>query len=635
MYSSPTRTPGFALNAPHSDSRPLFHTADDRRHRDAYSDRPSFGISNVVDASKAFVSSEHIPQFPYGNRHEYYGSATITIPQIHQFRPHHEDICAFPQRRSIWLRTSHLGVLLSHRPTTTNTLVWTLPEEYTHIKQEDEFEDQKSIWNLEQHPDSYMAGQEYTDSYGFVDDNPVDVKPRVFDRSAACDYSYEHASSLGSLSPQHPGTPCYEAARENIHNQSNESLYYEPYAFAAADTESSQGYDFGTLTGSPIAPPSPIESSIHCEQPPPFQHNRSYTLAAAIAPLSPRSPYPESIARHTAEVSPKREPSPPHMDYLRAPDEQPVPSTSSSLSAPPAPSVPARRPRGRPRKKPLPVCCSRRTARSVNYPYPQFPPLPTPSAPPPFPRGLQDALTSHVPMSLDEVAMPDREDRPGQAIFKLNAAGAPKEPVKKKPIMACLFCRERKIACGPPVPGGPDQRCNQCARRGLVCEYPKESRRGQHKRGPRSVRIQALTEAAADKKPSSPSEAQEVPAAEGDTDSVPSAPAEQDTVSQLPSPTSTLSNALSPTIRARLPYEASGGSFQPSRALAVVFETSEGVGSSGRRSTACDVSDAAADGRPDAAPVEDCGERCQHSSCDVANVIGVSGRWHLDVFDAC
>ncbi|KAI0733335.1 hypothetical protein C8Q72DRAFT_747527, partial [Fomitopsis betulina] len=60
-----------------------------------------------------------------------------------------------------------------------------------------------------------------------------------------------------------------------------------------------------------------------------------------------------------------------------------------------------------------------------------------------------------------------------------------KEPIKKKPIMACLFCRERKIACGPPDPTSPEQRCNQCARRDLLCEYPKESRRGMHKRFPR------------------------------------------------------------------------------------------------------------------------------------------------------
>ncbi|KAI0356790.1 hypothetical protein OH77DRAFT_1360424, partial [Trametes cingulata] len=67
---------------------------------------------------------------------------------------------------------------------------------------------------------------------------------------------------------------------------------------------------------------------------------------------------------------------------------------------------------------------------------------------------------------------------------------------KKKPIMACLFCRERKIACGPPPPGGP-RRCNQCTRRDLVCEYPKESRRGQHKRGARAARIEALASGAA------------------------------------------------------------------------------------------------------------------------------------------
>ena len=51
----------------------------------------------------------------------------------------------------------------------------------------------------------------------------------------------------------------------------------------------------------------------------------------------------------------------------------------------------------------------------------------------------------------------------GQAMFKLTmphleGEGGEREPEKKKPIMACHFCRERKIACGPPAPGGP-QRC--------------------------------------------------------------------------------------------------------------------------------------------------------------------------------
>jgi len=38
----------------------------------------------------------------------------------------------------------------------------------------------------------------------------------------------------------------------------------------------------------------------------------------------------------------------------------------------------------------------------------------------------------------------------------------------------------RKIACAPPVP--PETRCNQCARREITCEYPKESKRGQYRR---------------------------------------------------------------------------------------------------------------------------------------------------------
>ncbi|TFK60871.1 hypothetical protein BDN72DRAFT_883421 [Pluteus cervinus] len=46
---------------------------------------------------------------------------------------------------------------------------------------------------------------------------------------------------------------------------------------------------------------------------------------------------------------------------------------------------------------------------------------------------------------------------------------------EKKPPLACLFCRGRKIACGPPIPGSKDKTCNQCQRRSLKCEYPSES----------------------------------------------------------------------------------------------------------------------------------------------------------------
>ncbi|GLB43984.1 putative GAL4-like Zn(II)2Cys6 (or C6 zinc) binuclear cluster DNA-binding domain [Lyophyllum shimeji] len=47
-----------------------------------------------------------------------------------------------------------------------------------------------------------------------------------------------------------------------------------------------------------------------------------------------------------------------------------------------------------------------------------------------------------------------------------------------KPIMACLFWRGRKIACGPPPPRSGSTMCNQCERRHLKCEYPTKNRRG-------------------------------------------------------------------------------------------------------------------------------------------------------------
>lgn len=33
------------------------------------------------------------------------------------------------------------------------------------------------------------------------------------------------------------------------------------------------------------------------------------------------------------------------------------------------------------------------------------------------------------------------------------------QPLEKKPPLACLFCRGRKIACGSPLPGSPDKTC--------------------------------------------------------------------------------------------------------------------------------------------------------------------------------
>ncbi|KAJ7204553.1 hypothetical protein B0H12DRAFT_1035302, partial [Mycena haematopus] len=57
--------------------------------------------------------------------------------------------------------------------------------------------------------------------------------------------------------------------------------------------------------------------------------------------------------------------------------------------------------------------------------------------------------------------------------------------------LACLFCRDKKIACGSPAPAAKaiDRTCNQCARRRRECVYPIESRRGHHSR------IKSLTQA--------------------------------------------------------------------------------------------------------------------------------------------
>ncbi|KAJ7319245.1 hypothetical protein DFH08DRAFT_819193 [Mycena albidolilacea] len=61
-------------------------------------------------------------------------------------------------------------------------------------------------------------------------------------------------------------------------------------------------------------------------------------------------------------------------------------------------------------------------------------------------------------------------------------------PAPKRPTLACLFCRERKIGCMRPSKDNPDQSCNQCVRRKRVCEYPTECRRGQHVRRRRSTK---------------------------------------------------------------------------------------------------------------------------------------------------
>lgn len=74
---------------------------------------------------------------------------------------------------------------------------------------------------------------------------------------------------------------------------------------------------------------------------------------------------------------------------------------------------------------------------------------------------------------------------PSMAPKPLARSSSTRSPVKRapssdrKPVMACLFCRGRKIACGGPLnPDSENKTCNQCARRNLKCSYPAESHRG-------------------------------------------------------------------------------------------------------------------------------------------------------------
>ncbi|KAF5328957.1 hypothetical protein D9611_013459 [Ephemerocybe angulata] len=70
------------------------------------------------------------------------------------------------------------------------------------------------------------------------------------------------------------------------------------------------------------------------------------------------------------------------------------------------------------------------------------------------------------------VAKPPATPKPPSKALETNLN--PKPAPKK----ACIFCRERKIACGAPPPNAPNQTCNQCFKRKVVCSYPKGPKKG-------------------------------------------------------------------------------------------------------------------------------------------------------------
>lgn len=370
------------------------------------------------------------------------------------------------------------------------------------VKQEIKEEDQSIAWPA----DNVVDGQQTRDDRPECGDH-CDRALVKHEDDDACRVKLE--SPYSGYSPiQYLDAPMQDAPMQDEPMQDDYDVdcgyydqdgYYVPYEYdtpnlvhaysSASSASCDAGYVYAHDEYAGSNPASPITDDELPYYRPLIHNNRSYTLEAAITPVSPPpappplAPAPRPVMGHLPipeDLLPSEMPAVPSQAHAHAHAQQPL-----AQAQPPAhPEQPVRRPRGRPRKHPPLTRASPPPA--VNYPFPQFNAHAEPGAAP-----------SHIAMSLDEVPMPDNEDRPGQAIFKLNTPGAPKEPPKKKPIMACLFCRERKIACGPPVPGSCERRCNQCARRGLVCEYPKESRRGQHKRGPRAQRVKALADAAA------------------------------------------------------------------------------------------------------------------------------------------
>ncbi|KAF9461265.1 hypothetical protein BDZ94DRAFT_1264049 [Collybia nuda] len=150
-------------------------------------------------------------------------------------------------------------------------------------------------------------------------------------------------------------------------------------------------------------------------------------------------------------VIPTQEPEPPLMDHLPSPT-----SSHSSLSPPALPQEPYINQGYSPR---------------TYYPmepstyWPMYPQQQVPGLDPHFRHPAHAFVNTGWPL------------RPPSPRIRLSPLPS-KRVLEKKPPLACLFCRGRKIACGPPEPGTTEKTCNQCQRRSIKCEYPSESRRG-------------------------------------------------------------------------------------------------------------------------------------------------------------
>ncbi|GJE93153.1 Zn(II)2Cys6 transcription factor [Phanerochaete sordida] len=291
----------------------------------------------------------------------------------------------------------------------------------------------------------------------------------------------------------------YDAYADSCYGQ-DANAYSDTYDSSAFVTdvegmEVEQGYLYGQVAPlATIVPPAPNSSFTSSSSfparlalpphPVPFVPTRSYTLEGAITPVESRKPRSPKIESPTTPASP----SAPSASASDATGAASPPATPRSPAAPLALSAPAavkHEPAPEslaPAAAPLPEPQSQAVLMTKFSMKPVFRP-----APPPKP--------SKAPAADPDARAPAGDGAGSAAAAASTPGAAGPAPSKKKPAMACLFCRERKICCGPPAPESEDRRCKQCVKRDQACTFPTECRRGQHKRTPRKATIHALAAA--------------------------------------------------------------------------------------------------------------------------------------------
>ncbi|KAI6023753.1 hypothetical protein BKA83DRAFT_679110 [Pisolithus microcarpus] len=291
--------------------------------------------------------------------------------------------------------------------------------------------------------------------------------------------------------PQGAGTPSYDHYPEhlwkpwqdpsdNIHpcvDTSDNSFDYPPYypLLLSLDSpplpiehSSQRGDSESTLGSIPVQLPLPLVSglTISYRSPVPSPPNDTHCTVASIAGL-PSSHCPPNAERRGRIASKKR--SIEELDSYNVKEETGAHLSSLSTTSDP--------------------CCLPQlhlTGTSVKMSYASSRPsiqhrTSHPRERDAFPLRQEDAPTTRLHHSTDGLV------RQGPGIRTLPTTNAtwpnPDDPLskstkkggeQKKQALACLFCRERKIACGRPSAHSPDQTCNQCARRRIKCEYPTE-----------------------------------------------------------------------------------------------------------------------------------------------------------------